>query len=53
MVFGIRIALHRLDDVVRDPVAAAGLRLALITMPAEMAAYKRVEAIRSQLVALI
>ncbi len=50
ILFGIRIALHRLDEVVRDRDAAAGLRHALSTMPAEMAAYKRLDGIRSKLI---
>ncbi|HVU23172.1 MAG TPA: heme-dependent oxidative N-demethylase subunit alpha family protein [Opitutus sp.] len=50
VLFGIRIALHRLDTVAVDRAAAAGLRRALATMPAELAAYKRVDAIRSSLV---
>jgi hypothetical protein len=39
VLFGIRIALHRLDAVVRDVAAAAGLRRALGSMPPEVAAY--------------
>jgi hypothetical protein len=50
VVFGIRIALHRLDTVVRDPAAAAGLRRALETMPIEMAAYKRLDRVLNQVV---
>ena len=46
VLFGIRIALHRLDGVARDGAAAAGLRRALATMPAELAAYKRIDRIR-------
>lgn len=46
IVFGIRIALHRMDAVARDP-AAAGLRRALESMPEELAAYKRLDGIRS------
>lgn len=51
VVFGIRIALHRLDAVGRDPVAAAGLRRALLTMAPEMAAYKRIERVRDEVIA--
>jgi hypothetical protein len=47
---GIRIALHRLDAVARDPAAAAGLRRALRTMAPEMAAYKRIERIKDEVV---
>lgn len=53
VAFGIRIAVHRLDAVVRDPVAAAGLRRALATMPVGMAAYKRLDAVREQVIALL
>lgn len=53
IVFGIRIGLHRLDEVVRDAHAVAGLRRALETMPADLAAYKRMESTRQQLLALI
>jgi hypothetical protein len=50
IIFGLRIALHRLDAVARDPLAAAGLRRALLTMPPEMAAYKRLERVSNQVV---
>lgn len=53
VVFGIRIALHRLDAVARDRSAAAGLRRALETMPAEVAAYKRLDAVRHDVCALL
>src|SRR6185295_11123743 len=33
VVFGIRIALHRLDEVARDSGARAGLKRALASMP--------------------
>jgi len=49
IVFGIRIALHRLDAVAADP-AAAGLRQALETMPAAVVDYKRIETIRAELI---
>ncbi len=52
VVFGIRIALHRLDAVARDP-AAAGLRRALETMPADLAAYKRIDQIRTEVTRLL
>ncbi len=52
IVFGIRIALHRLDDVARDPVAPR-LAQALASMPEEVAAYKRLDAIRAEVVALL
>jgi hypothetical protein len=49
VVFGIRIALHRLDTLVGTP-AGAGLGRALITMPEELAAYKRIQSVRPQIV---
>ncbi len=51
IVFAIRIALHRLDEVVRDTAAATGLRRALESMPEALADYKRLAAIRSELIA--
>jgi hypothetical protein len=53
VVFGIRIALHRLDDVARDRGAAAGLARALRTMPADLAAYKRIDGIRAAVLTMI
>lgn len=53
VVFGIRIALHRLDQVARDRRAAAGLARALRTMPADLAAYKRVDGVRAALLTAI
>jgi hypothetical protein len=50
VLFGIRIALHRFDDIARDPAAAAGLRQALATMPPEMASYKKLAGIRVKLI---
>jgi hypothetical protein len=47
VVFGIRIALHRLDTVLADPEAAVGLRRALTTMAPEMVAYKRLDCVRN------
>jgi hypothetical protein len=52
-VFGIRIALHRLDEVARDRAAGAGLRRALATMPADLAAYKRIDRVRDEVAALL
>jgi dimethylamine monooxygenase subunit A len=48
IVFGIRIALHRLDAVA-GTAAARGFRRALETMPANLVAYKRLDAIREHL----
>ena len=53
VLFGLRIALHRLDEVARDPAAAAGLRRGLASMPAEVAAYKRLDAVREAVVAML
>ena len=53
VVFAIRIALHRLDDLARDAAAAAGLRRALATMSDDLAAYKRISGIRADLTALL
>ena len=53
VLFGIRIELHRLDRVRAEPAAAAGLRRALETMPEPLAVYKRVAAIRRDLLALL
>lgn len=52
VAFGIRIALHRLDDVVAAGVGPA-LRRALETMPADLAHYKRVHGIRGELARLL
>jgi len=52
IVFGIRIALHRLDHVA-GTTAAAGLRKALVTMPTELAAYKRLDRIRADVARLL
>ena len=53
VLFGIRIALHRMDEVARDPAAGAGLKRALASMPAGMAAYKRLDAVRDAVIALL
>ncbi len=50
IVFAIRIALHRLDEVARDRGAAAGLRRALESMPAALAEYKHLTPIRATLI---
>lgn len=49
IVFGIRIALHRLD-VLAGTAAAHGLARALATMPEELAVYKRLDRIRAAVV---
>lgn len=48
IAFGIRIALHRLDEVLAGP-AGPGFRRALSSMSPEMAAYKRIDGIRAAL----
>jgi len=53
VLFGIRIALHRLDEVTKEPTARKGLRRALASMPAEVAAYKRLGAVREAVVGLL
>ena len=52
VVFGIRIALHRLDALAAT-AAGAVLRRGLETMPSEMAAYKRLETVRQEVIALL
>jgi dimethylamine monooxygenase subunit A len=48
IVFGIRIALHRLDVIAGGPHSKS-LRRALETMPAELVSYKRLERVRDHL----
>ncbi len=52
IIFGIRIALHRLDEPEVDS-SRAGLRRALETMPSELIGYKRLDAIRDDLIKLL
>lgn len=52
IVFGIRIALHRLDAVASGP-HAKGLRRALETMPREVIAYKRLDRIHAYLLNVV
>jgi hypothetical protein len=52
IVFGIRIALHRLDEVAAGPHARS-LRRSLETMPAEVVAYKRLEHVRDYLLNMV
>jgi hypothetical protein len=47
IVFGIRIALHRLDMLVGTEIAPR-LKQALETMPSQLAGYKRLDAIRDE-----
>lgn len=53
VLFGIRIARHRLDRVAADTAAAAGLARALRTLPEPLARYKGVAAIREPLAAAL
>jgi hypothetical protein len=48
LVFGIRIAHHRLDGIAGGPHARS-LRRALATMPPELVAYKRLDCVRDYL----
>jgi len=50
IVFCIRLELHRLADMARDTVVAAGLARALASMPEALAAYKGLAVIRPELV---
>lgn len=49
VVFGLRIALHRLDQVKADADIARSLANALTSMRPELAAYKRLDAVRAEL----
>jgi len=49
ILFGIRIGRFRLDEVVRDKVAAEGLRQALATMSTQLIAYKGLTAVAESL----
>ena len=53
VVFGIRISRHRLDECVHQPGVAAGLARELETMPLPMAVYKRLDAVRLPLAAVL
>jgi hypothetical protein len=52
IVFGIRVVSHRLDEVVRAGFGGQ-LRRALETMPVQLAAYKRLDAILPDVVRLL
>ncbi|MBI4624327.1 MAG: DUF3445 domain-containing protein [Verrucomicrobia bacterium] len=49
VVFGIRVALHRLDGLAGS-AAGAGLRRALASMPPELVTYKRIEGVREAVI---
>lgn len=50
VAFGIRIELHRLDEVRADENARAGLRRALQTMREDVGIYKGLQSVRDELV---
>jgi hypothetical protein len=53
VLFGIRIAVHPLAEIRRDPVVRRGLLRALKTMPEPMAQYKNIASARSRLISLL
>lgn len=50
VLFGIRISLHRLDHLAKTTALRSGLARALRSMPEALAAYKRLEHIRPDLI---
>jgi hypothetical protein len=52
VVFGIKIDLYRMDELLGLPVALR-LRRALASLPDELAGYKRIESIRAELIKMI
>jgi hypothetical protein len=53
VLFGIRVLVHPLVEVRNDPVACAGLRRALQTMPEDMARYKGIARARASIVGML
>lgn len=53
VLFGIRLRVYSLSEVVKDPVAKRGLLRALKTMPDEVAEYKGLSSVREGLVHLL
>jgi hypothetical protein len=51
ILFGIRIEVVPLRELMRDAPARQGLRDALVSMPADIAAYKRLDGIRPAMIA--
>jgi hypothetical protein len=49
VLFGIRVVVHPLQEVIRDGEARRGLRRALQTMPEPMAVYKGIAPARQAL----
>jgi hypothetical protein len=48
LLFGIRLSLHPLNEIMMNPKAADGLRQAIETMPKEIAEYKGIYRIRER-----
>lgn len=53
VLFGIRVVVHSLDEIRRNPAAAVGLQRALETMPEEMARYKGIAPARQSVIKLL
>jgi hypothetical protein len=50
ILFGIRLRIIPLGDLLAEPALRRGFRRALATLPEELAAYKGLAAIRNELV---
>lgn len=53
LLFGIRVGCHPLGEALLDPAVRAGLGRALRTMPEDVAAYKGIAPVRSDLLRLV
>jgi hypothetical protein len=53
VLFGIRVVMHSLDEVKKEPAAALKLVRALRTMPAEVTAYKGLAVARDRIIELL
>ena len=53
VLFGIRIAVHNLEQIHRDPALSKGLARALASLPDDMASYKNITDCRSRLISLL
>lgn len=53
VLFGIRIAVHNLVEIAREPALRRGLARALKSFPVEMASYKNIAVCRERLVSLL
>jgi hypothetical protein len=51
ILFGIRIEVVPLRELMRNATARHGLRDALVSMPADIATYKRLDGIRPAMIA--